>query len=210
MRSGVTVCGDRFASFRVHDRVLMFLLLVGGAGLARGADKSALPTKGGIMRRAIFTFGAAAAVAVVALAVGRVAPGVTAASAGTSDIAFTEGICSDAGAHCKTINVPGNGIGFGTRILFSLPLTSSGTKVGRDKGECVYLNLKSRQVYCNFVVRLSGGTVSVQGALPAIFDKAGTIPVTGGTGAYEGAYGHLTELATPSPRIHYELHVVTP
>ena len=70
----------------------------------------------------------------------------------------------------------------------------------------VNLTKKSESYYCTYLLHLAEGTVAVQGTLP-YSGEAGTIPVTGGTGAYLGAYGTLTLL---DDSFDYQLHVMTP
>lgn len=165
------------------------------------------------MKRLVTILTAAVILAACALMLGRTAPQISPARAATTtDITFVEPTCGDPGTHCKTVNVKGGGQPpFGTRLLFSLPVRSAGAIVAREQGECFFLNPASAQLYCTYNLRFDNGTVSVQGPQPAGFGRAGTIPVTGGTGAYEGAYGHLTTLAQPaSGQARYQLHVVTP
>ena len=123
-----------------------------------------------------------------------------------TDLTYTEGLCSDAGARCKWI---GNSLtAWGARLIFKIPLTVDGTKIGYEEGECVNLTKKSESAYCTYLLHLADGTVAVQGTLPWTLDEQGTIPVTGGTGAYLGAYGTLTYLDDDT--FDYQLHVVTP
>ena len=122
-----------------------------------------------------------------------------------TDLTYTEGLCSDAGARCKWIGK--NPIAYGARLIFKIPLTVESTKIGYEEGECVNLTKKSGSYYCTYLLHLADGTVAVQGTLP-LADKQGTIPVTGGTGAYLGAYGTLTYLDDGT--FDYQLQVVTP
>lgn len=124
----------------------------------------------------------------------------------TTDLTFTEGFCGDPGSFCKKTGKLGV---FGTRLIFRIPLTIDGTKIGFEEGECVNLTKKSRSYFCTYIVHLADGTLAVQGTLS--YDAAegsGQIPVTGGTGAYLGAYGTLTFLDAGST--DYRLQVVTP
>ena len=160
------------------------------------------------MKRAIIVLGLALGAVVVALLVGRFAPQVGAAQAATTtDITYVEGVCGQVGGHCKNI-YQRDPTGFGARIIFSLPLSSAGNQALREKGECVFLNKRSGQYFCTYNIHLAGGYVSVQGTLPYNPGIRATIPITGGTGAYEGAYGHLTLLKKLRPT--YQLHIVTP
>jgi hypothetical protein len=125
----------------------------------------------------------------------------------TTSITFKEGLCGDAGAHCKW-TPKGSGESYGTRLLFKIPLSTRGTKIGYEEGECVFLNRASKSYFCVYDLHLADGTVSVQGTLPYSGDASGTIPVSGGTDAYLGAYGTLT-LRVGYPA-RYTLEIVTP
>ena len=122
-----------------------------------------------------------------------------------TDLTFTEGFCSDPGAHCKMIGK--DSTAYGTQLIFKIPLSVGTTKIGYEEGECVNLTKKSRSNFCTYDLHLADGTIAVQGTLPYTGDKSGTIPVTGGTGALLGAYGTLT---FPGGSFDYQLHVVTP
>jgi hypothetical protein len=115
------------------------------------------------------------------------------------------GACGVAGGSSSDRRDP---TGFGARLIFSLLLSSAGNQATREKGECTFMNKRSGQYFCTYNIRLAGGIVSVQGVLPYNPGTQGTIPVTGGTGAFEGAYGHLTLLKSAQPT--YQLHIVTP
>ena len=63
-----------------------------------------------------------------------------------TDLTSTEGFCSDAGARCKWI---GNSLtAWGARLIFKIPLTGDGTKIGYEEGECVNLTKKSESASC--------------------------------------------------------------
>jgi len=163
------------------------------------------------MRRIVTMAVVVAALVALALLVRRTSPRVASARAATTtDITFKEGVCNAPGSHCHNSFVKGDPTAFGARIIFSLPLTQGSTKIGREKGECVFLNRRSGQYFCDYNIRLLGGQVSVQGALPYNLNASASIPVTGGTGVYEGAYGHLTLLKDPNPPMRYQLHITTP
>jgi hypothetical protein len=71
----------------------------------------------------------------------------------------------------------------------------------------VYLQKASKSDYFVYNLRLPDGWVSVEGTLPYTSDRTGTIPVTGGTRKYLGAYGTLRLIAGT---FNYQLHIVTP
>ena len=79
--------------------------------------------------------------------------------------------------------------------------------IGKEEGECVNLQRASQFNYCTYNLTLQGGTVSVQGTL-TYNARPGTIPITGGIDAFEGAYGYIHELNGYPAR--YTLHIITP
>jgi len=109
------------------------------------------------------------------------------ASAASTSLLMKEGFCGQRGGHCT---YSGNLTEMGTTLTFSLPLESAhdGIPLGRDEGVCVALHRAAKRYYCDFVVHLADGDVTVQGAL-AIDSTASTLAVTGGTDAYAGATG---------------------
>jgi hypothetical protein len=162
------------------------------------------------MKRILITSMAAIVAVAAALLVGRAVPRVGAAQAATtSDVTFTEGTCNQATAHCKNI-YSHDPTAFGARIIFSIPLSSGGNRIGREKGECVFLNRRSHKYFCTYNIGLAAGSVSVQGTLPYDLGSGATIPITGGTGGYEGAYGYLKLIKSSAPPVRYRLHIITP
>ena len=126
----------------------------------------------------------------------------------TVDITFTEGFCSDDGAHCKVIGDKAHPQAFGNILVFTIPLTSGGAQIGVEEGQCTNLTKASRSNFCTYDLKLADGTVSVQGTLPYTNQRKGpAIPVTGGTRAYLGAYGSLRLIPKT---FDYELHLVIP
>ncbi|MDP9185274.1 MAG: hypothetical protein M3O29_06370 [Actinomycetota bacterium] len=131
-------------------------------------------------------------------------------TATTTDITFTEGFCSDAGAHCKVVGDKSDPLAFGNRLIFTIPLSSGGTRIGYEQGDCVYLQKTSKSDYCTYNLHLPNGSVSVQGTLPYISENSqmsGRVPITGGTRGYLGAYGTIQLIAGT---FDYPLHIVTP
>jgi len=128
----------------------------------------------------------------------------------TTDVTFTEGVCSDTGASCKVIGDQSHRTAFGNRLIFTIPLSSDGATIGYEQGDCVYLQKATMSDFCAYDLHLATGSVSVQGTLPYVSDssvRSRRVPVTGGTGSYLGAYGTLRLIAGT---FDYHLHVVTP
>ena len=128
------------------------------------------------------------------------------ASAATTDLLLTEMGCGAPRSHCQLV---GNGTKghFGDRFVFSVRLVSrpDGNPVGRDEGECTLLYRAAHAYYCDFMVRLDAGDVTLQGRLVIESQATSTFAVTGGTGSYEGASGYWRQT---NQRVR--LHIVTP
>ena len=116
------------------------------------------------MKRTIATLaGLAVTAGVVQDLVFTAGPGVAVPSAATTtDITFREGFCSDAGASCKSIDAGGGTAGFGSSLVFTIPLSSSGKKIGTEQGECVNLQRKSQLNFCHYNLHFRGAE-SVRG-----------------------------------------------
>jgi hypothetical protein len=126
----------------------------------------------------------------------------------TTDITFKEGFCSSPGASCKSIDAGGGTAGFGSSLVFTIPLSSGGKTIGIEQGVCVNLQKKSQLNVCYYNLHLQGGWISVQGTLPLTTQRSRSIPITGGTGGYEGATGYLQLIKGSS--VGYTAHIVTP
>jgi hypothetical protein len=74
---------------------------------------------------------------------------------------------------------PGDRLGFGDKI--------NGDDTGISRAVCTILN-GGRQLPCNIWVKLSRGTIELQGMVPEKSRNA-PIAVVGGTGSYNGARG---------------------
>lgn len=86
----------------------------------------------------------------------------------------------------------GDRFGFGDKI--------TGDDTGVDRGVCTFID---RKALCNVQARLSNGNLSLQGLLPMGRAKHLPIPVTGGTGNYDGARGtaRVTQVSRNKTRI---------
>jgi allene oxide cyclase len=79
----------------------------------------------------------------------------------------------------------------GNILTFNNPVfdTANRKQVGHDEGFCVRLQVKLGIWECLWTTFLKGGQVTVQGPF---YDKRNSVlSITGGTGAYEGARGHM-------------------
>jgi hypothetical protein len=161
------------------------------------------------MKRAVVLIaGLAITVGVVEL-VATAGPGAAVPTAATTtDITFKEGFCSDPGASCKSIDAGGGTTGFGSILVFTIPLSTAGKRIGIEQGECVNLQKSGQLNFCHYNLHFQDGWISVQGTLPLTTATSRTIPITGGTGGYEGATGWLKIIK--GSRSRYTAHIVTP
>jgi len=113
----------------------------------------------------------------------------------TLNLRLKESFCGADRSYCKRLNHNPSG-SFGDSLVFSLPLEyrSDGRRAGRDEGECVTLAKDSGRAYCTFVAHLRNGTVAVQGTVALSNTDESVLPITGGTGAYEGASGYWKQV----------------
>jgi hypothetical protein len=142
----------------------------------------------------------ASVVAIVGVMLTQTSTPVTAA---TTDVQLREGNCNRRGSFC---HVEGRGARFGDQVTFNLLLRSrpDGARAGREYGQCVELNVAAASMYCDFVVELVDGSVAVQGRF-SFAANGGTMPIVGGTGAYESAGGSWSQTGDL-----VDLHIVTP
>jgi len=113
----------------------------------------------------------------------------------TLNLRLKESFCRADRSYCKSLDH--NPLGtFGDSLVFSLPLEyrSDGRRAGRDEGECVTLAKDSGRAYCTFVAHLKNGTVAVQGSVALSNTDESILPITGGTGIYEGARGYWKQV----------------
>jgi hypothetical protein len=131
-------------------------------------------------------FATAAAIAVVALAVG----GGTFASASSSDhqsrtLTFIEKSTN------TFVDLGPTGAGLGDELVFNGRLwnTAQTRQVGSTHGYCVVVDLQRGLVHCVGSATLRGGSLQLSGTIgqTATF----TVAITGGTGAYQGVGGRL-------------------
>lgn len=120
------------------------------------------------------------------------------------------------------VNVPPDAttVGLGAVITFSDTLydRSSGDRVGTDGGVCTVVSVSppanptEGDVHCVVTLSLTGGQITGQvlltipfaeGELPPPFEVA----ITGGTGKYEGAEGHVTVEETSPTESNLTVHL---
>lgn len=132
-----------------------------------------------------------AACALVAVGLVVASQASTAGAETTVKLRLKESLCGADQSHCRWLNHNPKR-DFGDTLIFSVPLKSrdDGQPAGRDEGECITMNKRSSSYYCSFVAHLKGNDIAVQGRLALEFDATSVLPITGGTGVYEGASGY--------------------
>ena len=78
------------------------------------------------------------------------------------------------------VPVPGDRLGFGDKV--------TGDDTGVARAACTIVGGNSSGLPCTIWLKLSKGTLALQGMLPQTSHNA-PIAITGGTGAYNGAHG---------------------
>ena len=131
-----------------------------------------------------------AVVAVAALAVGSIGPATGQGSADRGgDKGHTVRVLST-NTEEGFVDAGKAGPSLGDAFIFTSRLTKHGTKVGHTGVVCTFTSVAREETQCVGTARFRHGQITIQGLLagsPNVF----TFPITGGTGAYEGAEGTL-------------------
>jgi allene oxide cyclase-like protein len=78
----------------------------------------------------------------------------------------------------------------GDLMIFSAPLLDESNKpLGRSEGYCVVADVSHRGEECSYTFALGDGQITGTGR--TVYAHTFSVPVTGGTGAYEGARGSI-------------------
>lgn len=138
-------------------------------------------------------------VAIGALAVGSVAPATGQGTVGTVRALSTN-------TEERFVDVGRQGFSLGDAFVFTSKLTRQGEKVGHTGVVCTITSRRRGEAQCVGTAWFRGDQITVQGLLagePQTFE----LPITGGTGAYEGAQGTLvvTELRGPNELLVFHL-----
>jgi allene oxide cyclase-like protein len=144
---------------------------------------------------------AVAVIAAVALAVGAVTLA-SADSNGSSDEHHARVIKvleHEDQTQANDVGAPGPSLG--DEFIFSSVLLrrAGGEQVGTDGGVCTFVRLEQNNTvgtaHCVATASLAGGQITLQGlatfSLSATTNPPSDVAITGGTGAYEGASGHV-------------------
>ena len=138
-----------------------------------------------------------AVVAVMALAVGSVGPAVGSADGDTNGQHRTIRVIS-INQEEAFIDVGKPDFSLGDQFVFSSRLMRHGKQVGHTGVACTITSVRMEESQCVGTARFRAGQITIQGLLAG---EPGTFvfPITGGSGAYEGAEGEL-EVRDLSPR----------
>lgn len=88
----------------------------------------------------------------------------------------------------------------GDRVALVSTLRRDGEVAGRLSGDCAWTSVADEILQCDLVLILADGRVTLQGAyankrIPRVGGTREVYAVTGGSGAYEGAYGSMRRTA---------------
>jgi hypothetical protein len=88
------------------------------------------------------------------------------------------------------VDVGAEGFSLGDQFVFSSKELKGGEEVGHSGVACTFTSLEREEVHCVATTWFEGGQITLQGLIagePQNF----VIPITGGSGKYEGAEGEL-------------------
>jgi hypothetical protein len=160
-----------------------------------------------------------AGIAVIALVVGAVSPAVGSSSQGSAstssghaDKRQTIRVLAVFREFDASIDVGAPGFSLGDEVVFSGNLLRNGEQVGRIGVVCTFVstaNPDSVEAQCPTTSILPGGQITTQGT---IVNRSlnFTLPITGGSGRYQGAGGQVVsrDLSTPTqPQVELTFHL---
>ena len=157
-----------------------------------------------------------AVIAVMALMVGAVSPALGSsqgAASTASDKQQTIRVLAVFTEFDANIDVGAPGFSLGDEVVFSGNLLRNGQQVGRVGVVCTFVstaNADSVEAQCPTTSILPGGQITTQGT---IVNRSlnFTLPITGGSGRYEGAGGQVVsrDISTPTqPQVELTFHLV--
>jgi hypothetical protein len=171
-------------------------------------------TMGKGKRLAIF----GAVIAVMALVVGAVSPalgsssqGAASTSSGDTDNRQTIRVLAVFTEFDANIDVGAPGFSLGDMVVFSGNLLRNGEHVGRVGVVCTFVSTANQErveAQCPTTAILPGGQITTQGT---IVNRSlnFTLPITGGSGRYQGAGGQVVsrDVSTPTqPQVELTFH----
>ena len=103
--------------------------------------------------------------------------------------------------HVIDVGTPGFGIGDVVTIVSRLTTHDGATKLGVLHEVCTVVRTKELSFQCSSTAEFAGGAISATGEFPPAgpddFEA-----ITGGTGTYEGASGHVQTLGAPNQSLY--------
>jgi hypothetical protein len=158
-----------------------------------------------------------AVIAVVALVVGAVSPALGSSSQGSASTASghadkTIRVLAVFTEFDANIDVGAEGFSLGDVVVFSGNLLRNGEQVGRVGVVCTFVstaNADRVEAQCPTTAILPGGQITIQGT---IVNRSlnFTLPITGGSGRYQGAGGQVVsrDVSTPTqPQVELTFHL---
>ena len=156
-----------------------------------------------------------AVIAVMALVVGAVSPALGSsqgAASTSSDNQQTIRVLAVFTEFDANIDVGAPGFSLGDEVVFSGNLLRNGQQVGRIGVVCTFVstaNAARVEAQCPTTSILPGGQITTQGT---IVNRSlnFTLPITGGSGQYEGAGGQVVsrDISTPTqPQVELTYHL---
>jgi len=127
------------------------------------------------------------AVALIALTVGAIGPAF--GSSGDDDTKSTIRVVSITEEFEELDHHP-EGESLGDQFVFSSKLLKDGDEVGHDGVVCTLVSVERQEGQCVATAWFDDGQITVQGLINFTEDPP-AVPITGGSGKYEGAEGEL-------------------
>ena len=127
-----------------------------------------------------------AAIAAAALVVGGVSP--AAGSSGNDHRHQTLRVDAIV-TELNQVNVSTTGSSLGDEIVFSEKLLQGGNEVGHQGAVCTTVSLARQEAQCSATYAFGDGQITAQTLIVLGSMAPYDVPITGGSGAYEGAAG---------------------
>ena len=140
-----------------------------------------------------------ALVAIGALAVGSVAPATGQGTTGTVQVLSSN-------TEQRYVDVGRPGFSLGDAFVFTSKLTHHDVRVGHTGVVCTIVSKRREESQCVGTARIHGDQITIQGLLAGEPDEF-EFPITGGTGAYEGAQGTLVVKEMPGTKELLTFHL---
>ena len=103
--------------------------------------------------------------------------------------------------HTIDVGTPGFGIGDVITVVSRLMTHDGAAKLGVLHEVCTVVRTKELSLQCSSTAEFAGGAISATGEFPPAGPNDFE-PITGGTGTYEGASGHVQILGAPNHRLY--------